>query len=127
MFVAEEAVGKKGKLTILKKTSPTAKREAGVLEVQFKPVTTEKINEAIDENLLPSEVYDEFVETIGPVGHPTEKDGNGKPKPLPDDEAWESVKNDYEAMQQVVQFFWELHNVDPKSKTSRRRRKPGRT
>lgn len=112
-------------ITIYTKTEAGTKTRRGELKVKFKAVTTADIDRMIDENLLASDVFDEVVMEAGPVGHPTKTDEAGNPVPLPPDEALEAVRNDWEAMQYVVNEFWEINRIDPKSRTSRRRRGRG--
>lgn len=110
---------------IYTKNADGSKRSAGALKVKFKQVSTDDIDRFIDDDLLPSEIYDEVVVEVGPVGHPTQKDEQGNPVALPADEAWDVVRKDWNALQHILAQFWEINRVDPKSKTSRRRRGRG--
>lgn len=126
MFVAAPPEGKTATVRLFFKTNDQGgKREAGELEVEFKPITTQEVEEIADSDMLAGDVFDRVVTKVGPVGHPTEKDENGNPKALPDKEAKAAVRNNWEAMQQVLQVFWDVHTVDPKRKTSRGRRPRG--
>lgn len=122
----ERPEGKKSKVKIFIKTDNRGgKKEVGELDVEYIPITTAEVNKLADDDLYASEIFDQVVERIGPVGHPTETESDGSPKRLPDDEAKVAVREDFEAMQQVVVDFWEVHSVDPKRKTSGRRRSRG--
>ena len=110
---------------IFTKNPDGSKKAAGELNVKFKQVSTDDIDRFIDEDMLPSEIYDEVVVEVGPVGHPTKKDESGNPVPLPAEEAFEAVRADWSAVQQILNQFWELNRVDPKSRTSKRRRRRG--
>jgi hypothetical protein len=113
------------KVVIFTKNEDGSKKRRGELTVKYKAVTTADIDRMIDENLLASEVFDDVVLEAGPVGHPTKTDEAGEPVPLPPEEALEAVRNDWEAMQYVINEFWEINSVDPKSRTSKRRRRRG--
>lgn len=125
MFKAQAPEGKTTKVRVFIKTGANTKRDAGELTVRFKPVTTADIDRLAEENAFASQVFDEMVEYVGPVGHPTETNDDGSPKPLPDDEALETIRNNFEVMQQVVNAFWDEHRADPKPKTSSKRRSRG--
>lgn len=123
--IQERPQGKKSKVKIFIKTDNRGgKREAGELDVEYIPMTTAEVEKLAEDELYPSEIFDHVVKRIGPVGT-GEKDDDGQEKILPDDEAKTAVREDYEAMQQVVLDFWEVHSVDPKRKTSGRRRSRG--
>lgn len=125
MFKAAAPEGKTVKVPVFIKTGEGTKRSAGELTVRFKPVTTETIDRLAEDNAFASEVFDEVVEYVGPVGHPTETKEDGSPRPLPDDEALQAVRNNFEVMQQVVNAFWDSHRADPKPKTSSKPRGRG--
>ena len=112
-------------IEIFTKTGNNTKRSKGKLKVKFKPVSTSEVRDMIDEDLMIWEIFEEVVLEVGPVGHPTEKDEQGNPVPLPPAEAMAVVKEDWPAVQQIVADFWELHRVDPKSATSRKQRRRG--
>lgn len=121
--VEEKPKGKTSKIEVYTKTNNQGgKVHRGTLEAEYVPMSTTEANELADSDLLPSEIFDRVVVKVGPVGHPSEKDEQGNPVPLPDEEAKTAVREDFEAMQHVVVDFWEVHSVDPKRKTSRRRR-----